>query len=223
MDRRRAIRRTYDRIADRFARTREYPWPEFDEFVADAPDGELGLDVGCANGRHFRGLARRTDRVVGVDVSRELLSVALERLPVDDPDSDSTTPVAPVALLQGDATNLPIATGRVDLAAYVATIHHLPDRAERIRTLDELARVLAPDGRALVSAWSTTHDRFDRESGFDTVVDWTLPDGESVPRFYHIYDFEEFRADLADSDLVVVDAYLSSGNCYGEVIGPDRE
>ncbi|MFC6728796.1 SAM-dependent methyltransferase, partial [Natronoarchaeum mannanilyticum] len=85
------------------------------------------------------------------------------------------------------------------------------------RSLDELARALAPEGRALVSAWSTAHDRFDRSEGFDTTVDWTLPGGETVPRFYHVYDPDEFRADLSASDLAVEDAFLSSGNCYAVV------
>jgi len=82
----------------------------------------------------------------------------------------------------------------VDLAVYVATLHHLPTRESRIASLDELARVLSPRAAALVSAWSTEHDRFDADEGFDTTVDWTLPGGETVPRFYHVYDPAEFRA-----------------------------
>jgi len=68
-----------------------------------------------------------------------------------------------------------------------------------------------------VSAWSTAHDRFDAEDGFDTTVDWTLPGGETVPRFYHIYAPAEFEADVADSDLEPVDFEVSSGNCYATV------
>jgi len=89
----------------------------------------------------------------------------------------------------------------------VATLHHLPTRADRRRSLDELARVLAPDGRALVSAWSTEHDRFDDDGddGFDTTVDWTLPGGEVVPRFYHVYAPDEFQADVAATGLTIDD------------------
>ncbi|ERH11464.1 MAG: hypothetical protein J07HB67_00471, partial [halophilic archaeon J07HB67] len=58
-----------------------------------------------------------------------------------------------------------------------------------------------------------------RETGFDTTVDWTLPGGETVPRFYHVYDPAEFRADLRQSALTVVSTRVSSGNCYA-VVGP---
>jgi len=74
-----------------------------------------------------------------------------------------------------------------------------------------------------VSAWSTAHDRFDREAGFDTTVDWTLPDGEVVPRYYHIYSSAEFERDLAESDLDPVEVDISSGNCYAVVAPPDGE
>lgn len=211
MDDRAAVRDTYDRIAAHFSSTREHPWPEIREFLDDS-DGRVGLDIGCGNGRHAELLADCTDRVVGVDVSRQLLEEATARS--HDHEFDA-------GWVQGDAAQLPIAAAQVDLAVYVAAIHHLPTREARVESLDELARVLAPDGRALVSAWSTTHDRFDRdpdaEEGFDTSVDWTLPGGETVPRFYHIYAPAEFDADLAASTLSVERSFLASGNCYAVV------
>jgi hypothetical protein len=86
--------------------------------------------------------------------------------------------------------------------------------------------VLAPERRALVSAWSTAHDRFDADAdaqtGFDTTVDWTLPGGETVGRFYHIYAPSEFERDVAASGLELVSFELSSGNCYA-VVRPERK
>jgi hypothetical protein len=48
-------------------------------------------------------------------------------------------------------------------------------------------------------------------------VDWTLPGGETVPRFYHIYAPAEFRRELDDSGLSTVSFEVSSGNCYAVV------
>lgn len=218
------VRRTFDRIADHFAKTRHSPWPEVREFLDAAPPGAVGLDLGCGNGRHAELLARRVERTLCADASRELLGIARERLGTGtDPAggnggaNDPAHGSAAVDYLQVDAAAIPLRSGSVDLALYVATLHHLPGRGRRIRSLDELARVLAAGGRALVSAWATTHDRFDRESGFDTTVDWTLPDGETVPRFYHVYDPGEFDRDLAESDLSVRESWESSGNCYAVV------
>ncbi|PSP46562.1 SAM-dependent methyltransferase [Halobacteriales archaeon QH_1_68_42] len=202
-----AVRATYDRIGAHFAKTRANPWPEVEDFL-DGRAGGVGLDIGCGNGRHTALLAECCDRAVGLDASRALLDVAREQA------------YAQSSLAQGDAGRLPLASGSVDLAVYVATLHHLPTRAGRIASLTDLARVLAPGARALVSAWSTDHDRFDADEGFDTTVDWTLPGGETVDRFYHIYDAEEFRADLRESGVAVRSVRVSSGNCYA-VVGPE--
>jgi ubiquinone/menaquinone biosynthesis C-methylase UbiE len=207
-------RATYDRIAEHFAATREYPWPEVESFLAERR-GDVALDLGCGNGRHAELLADRASTVVGLDLSRGLLRTARDR--AADRGFDAS-----LSLVQGDAARVPLATDAVDLAVYVATLHHLRPRAARVASLDELARVLAPGGRALVSAWSTVHDRFDAEAGFDTEVDWTLPGGETVPRYYHIYDPDQFTADLATSDCRVVESFVSSGNCYA-VVGPAGE
>ena len=202
-----AVRATYDRIGAHFAKTRVNPWPEVEDFL-DGRTGGVGLDIGCGNGRHTALLAECCDRAVGLDASRALLGVAREQAHAQS------------SLAQGDAGRLPLASGSVDLAVYVATLHHLPTRAGRIASLTDLARVLAPGARALVSAWSTDHDRFDADEGFDTTVDWTLPGGETVDRFYHIYDAEEFRADLRESGVAVRSVRVSSGNCYA-VVGPE--
>ena len=200
---------TYDRIATHFSKTREYAWPEVESFL-EGRSGTVALDVGCGNGRHTEALAARAETAVGVDLSRGLLDEAVAR-------ARERGFADAAAFVHGDAAALPVRDDAVDLAAYVATLHHLSPRDARVESLNELARVLAPGGVALVSAWSTAHDRFDRDEGFDTTVDWTLPGGETVPRYYHIYSPSEFEADLAESDLEPRHVTVSSGNCYAEV------
>lgn len=207
MTHRRDVRGTFERIAEPFARTREHPWPEVETFLVDRR-AATALDLGCGNGRHSALLAERANRVLAVDAAKSLLSVSRRR---------SAEEGWTAAHLLGDAAALPLATGSVELGLYIATLHHLPSRELRVASLDELARVLAAGGSALVSAWSTEHERFDRSSGFDTTVEWTLADGEAVDRFYHIYDPDEFDRDLGASDLEVTTLVVSSGNCYAVV------
>ena len=208
------VRETYEAIGEHFSKTRAYAWPEVEAFVEAQDPVDTALDLGCGNGRHAELLATRADRVVGLDISHGVLSEARDRAAERE---------FPLALVQGDAARRPLRDGCVDLAVYVATLHHLRDRETRVASLDELARVLAPGGRALVSVWSTEADRFEPDAGFDTTVDWTLPDGEVVPRFYHVYDPDEFAADLRASALAVEETWLAAGNCYGVVRSGGRE
>jgi len=205
------VRAVYDEIAGHFSKTRANPWPEVERFLSGSVCGNrrVGVDIGCGNGRHTELLAAHVERAVGVDLSRGLLGEARGRVGGE------------VGLVQGNAASLPLRTSLVDIGLYVATVHHLPDRATRVESLREVGRVLDPAGRALVSAWSTAHDRFDASAdaseGFDTTVDWTLPGGETVPRFYHIYAPAEFERDLRAAGLTVESVFVSSGNCYAEV------
>ncbi|MEF8771592.1 class I SAM-dependent methyltransferase [Halodesulfurarchaeum sp.] len=201
------IQTVYDRIGSHFSETRQYPWTDVTDFL-ESVVGTIGLDIGCGNGRHTEELARVVETPIGVDLSHTLLTEAITRAAEAD---------FGASFVQGTATKLPVADSTVDVGLYIAAIHHLRSRTARIRSLNELARVLSPDGTALVSSWCTTHDRFDRTNGFDTTIDWTLPDGESVPRFYHIYDPEEFEADVVDSEIECQEAWVSRGNCYAWV------
>ena len=108
-------------IAEHFAATREYPWPEVESFLADRR-GAVALDLGCGNGRHAELLADRAGTVVGVDLSRGLLRAARDRATERGFDDS-------LSLVQGDAARVPLAADAVDLAVYVATLHHLRPRA----------------------------------------------------------------------------------------------
>lgn len=201
------VQTVYDRIASHFTKTREFPWPTVETFL-EQEDGEYGLDIGCGNGRHTELLAQSVNLAVGIDLSKTMLQEAENRAKANG---------FRAAFFQANAAALPFASGQFDVATYIATLHHLPTRATRVKSLNELARVLAPEGIGLVSVWSTEHERFEANAGFDTTVDWTLPDGEIVPRFYHIYDPDEFTADLSTSDLHILTHEIVRGNCYARV------
>jgi ubiquinone/menaquinone biosynthesis C-methylase UbiE len=210
------VQAVYDRIADHFAKTREYAWPEVEAFVDDEGDRrglDRALDIGCGNARHAELLAEQGAAVVGVDVSRELLATAQRRRRDRGFAAD---------LVHGDAAALPFGANSFSQVVYVATLHHLRPAATRRRSLAEVGRVLAPGGRALVSAWSTAHDRFGRDASFETDIEWTLPGGETVDRYYHIYDPDAFRDALAAvPEIDCLSMRVSSGNCYAVVAPAD--
>ncbi len=199
------VRDTYERIAGDFDRTRSSPWPAVQRFVETATSVQNALDIGCGNGRHLELLHTSASRTVGIDISRALLEVSARRQ------------LSGVELIEASASRLPFHDGFAQLVLYIATMHHLPSTNTRVASLDELARVLSDDGEGLVSVWSVTHDRFDTDEAFDTLVDWTLPSGETVPRYYHIYDRPSFDRELSESDLEVIRSWEEAGNLYAHV------
>ena len=203
-----AVRETFDRIADHFARTRTTPWEEVTSFLDHRDSVDVGLDLGCANGRHLPVLARRCNRTIGIDISRQLL-VGARR-------NHRTVST----ILQGDATAIPMISDAVDLVLYIATIHHLPSEDERRQSLNELQRIMRSDGTVLLSTWSVTHDRFEDIEPGDHFIPWTLPNGEQFDRYYHLYDLENFEATIRSSRLQVDRVWESGGNCWAIARSP---
>jgi ubiquinone/menaquinone biosynthesis C-methylase UbiE len=108
-------------------------------------DGDLRgrrvLDVGCGTGRLAAALAERGAKVWGVDSSPEMLAQAREVAGRN------------VGLKQGRAEALPFRDGWFDRAV-MRLVVHLVDRS---LALPELARVLAPGGRALIATFAPAH------------------------------------------------------------------
>ena len=202
------VRRCYDRIAQEFAETRQTPWPEVETFLRGFDRRQLGLDLGCANGRHVPALLNRTDHVIGVDVSRNLLTIG-----------NQSIGNRRVHWIQGDAVSIPIVDEVVDIGLFIATLHHMRHHTQRVAALDDLNRVLARDGRMLISVWSVTHGRFDVDDLGDQIVPWTLASGEQIDRYYHIFDQSSFEALLNASSVTVITTFTSGGNEYA-IVGP---
>ena len=108
--------------------------------------GRRVLDVGCGTGVLAAALAEReAARVWGIDAEPAMLDVARARVP------------AGVGLRVGSADALPFRDAWFERAVLRLVIH-LVDRA---RALPELARVIAPGGRAAIATFDPTHfERF---------------------------------------------------------------
>jgi SAM-dependent methyltransferase len=93
------------------------------------------LDAACGTGRYSAYLAGRGHRVIGVDRSRAMLAKARAKLPKID-------------FRDGDLEALPLQSGSVDAAVCALALVHLPEVGKAIA---ELARVVRPGGRVIVS------------------------------------------------------------------------
>jgi SAM-dependent methyltransferase len=104
--------------------------------------GRRVLEVGCGTGVLTAALAERTaGRVWAVDAEPAMVEIARARLPKS------------AAVRVGRAEELPFRDGWFERAV-MRLVVHLVDRAQ---ALPELSRVLAPDGRAVIATFDTSH------------------------------------------------------------------
>ena len=100
---------------------------------------KLAVDLGCGTGRVLPRLARRAERVVGIDFAPELLRVARTRVGDDDR----------IQLKRADLSR-PL---RAPLSAELVTCVNVllaPKEAVRVSMLRNCRRVLAPGGRLVL-------------------------------------------------------------------------
>lgn len=117
----------------------------FDDRVASLaiekllPGDLVVADIGCGTGSLTLELARFARKVIGIDLSREMLRRARAAV--------AERGLRNIELRRGDALDLPLESRRVDAAFCVMVLHFLEDPACAIR---ELCRVTRPGGSVIV-------------------------------------------------------------------------
>lgn len=107
---------------------------------------DLILDLGSGACWCSDWLERLNRRAVAVDISLDMLRLGRTRLPRPDR----------ARLVVGDMEHLPFITGAFDKAFCLSAAHHVPSIE---KALEEICRVLAPDGSALFSEPGKGHSR----------------------------------------------------------------
>jgi len=109
--------------------------------AAELRAGERVLDIGCGTGNAALLAADHGAEVVGVDPAARLLDVARAR--AADEGKAAT-------FERGDTASLPVADASVDVVLSVFGVVFAPDPAAAAA---EIARVVAPTGRVVLTAW----------------------------------------------------------------------
>jgi SAM-dependent methyltransferase len=103
--------------------------------LLDPLQTSLVLDAACGTGRYSTYLAARGHRIIGVDLSPAMLTKARQKLPQSE-------------FREGDLEALPLEPASVDVAVCALAMVHL-QKVDRAVT--ELARVVRPGGRVIIS------------------------------------------------------------------------
>jgi SAM-dependent methyltransferase len=113
--------------------------------AADFAGGRRVLELGCGAGQGFGLVGRNAVSLVGADFSTALLRSAKDHYG------------ARVPLVRLSAESLPFEANSFDLVLFFEATYYVPDME---RAFDEIARVLAPNGRALFSNHNPEHPSF---------------------------------------------------------------
>ena len=180
---------TYDAVAaDFLARNadRSVLRPHIERFAAHVPRPGVVLDLGagpCCDSAELRALGLR---VLSVDRSRGMLTVARERYPGPR--------------VQADLRRLPFASGVAQGAWASASLLHLP-RHELAPALAGIREVLAPSGALFVSLKRGSGERWETERY-----------GAEQPRWFTYFSEKEVDAALRCAGFEIIHAESRAGS-----------
>ncbi|MFC1915967.1 class I SAM-dependent methyltransferase [Chloroflexota bacterium] len=158
------------------------------------------LNLGCAHGPDFLPFAQRFD-LYGVDFSSEMLKFA-QRF------SEKFNFKASLSV--ADVRHLPYPNGTFNWVISVATYHHLKDKEERLKALQELRRVLKPGGEAFITVWNRWQPRFWFRRK-EIAIPWRSRN-KTLHRYYYLFSYWELKRIAKKAGFEILKSF--SENAY---------
>ena len=206
----------YEQIASHFSSTRYKPWPIIERFLNGLPDGSVGLDIGCGNGKYL--MVNPNVFIVGSDRSSNLVAIAAKH--------------QPHTALVSDILDLPHPKGVFDFAISIAVVHHLSTLERRVQATVSIMQHLKSGGRALIFVWAleqgSSRRGWNENDEQDVIVPWVTrgskknaanggngtSEDKVFNRYYHLYAQGELERDIVSAGGVVEDSGYEKDNWW---------
>lgn len=202
---------------DRRKEEAEYGLGEHEQaFVKKFPKCSRLLDIGCASGRLCFALAKLGYTITGIDVAEKQIEQAqriAERENID------------VTFLHYEPPTLPFADATFT-AAFMENVYcYIPHRTARIAFLEEVARVLYPNGRLFLSnsvldgifddyepIYDNNYQKF--ASDYETLEEGDNFYSEEKSVYVHHFFADDLKAELKESPFRLLESSVKNEKVY---------
>lgn len=202
MDISNSVRDVYNYIANDFNNTRHKIWNVIEKFINSLNSGCTVADIGCGNGKNMY-LSRKDIKFKGMDFSTEFVKICLSK---------------GLDVIEGNILNIPFNSDYFDNVICIAVVHHLSERNDRIKAIQELLRITKPGGKILIYVWAFNQPENSKRKfkTNDEMVPYKKINGEVYFRYYHLYNKGELEDDIhnAGSNINIVESGYEYGNYY---------
>jgi ubiquinone/menaquinone biosynthesis C-methylase UbiE len=141
------------------------------------------LDIGCGSGRNLLPFAKSGFQCFGIDFSEEMLKFASQSAKQNK---------IKLGLKYGWAQKIPFPTNSFDYALSIALLHHLK-KEDHLHALQEMLRVLKPEGIGLVTVWNHFNPKFWKFLlKKEAFVPWKINEKTNW-RYYYFFSFFELK------------------------------
>jgi SAM-dependent methyltransferase len=219
----------YQSCAESFSKTRQRVQPGVMRIINQTIPNDKSvsiLDLGCGNGELARVLMDSGGRIQyrGLDFSLPLIKSGS-----DLPSSDSFQANFMEADLLQDNWSSKMTPGEYDRVFCFAVLHHFPGVENRIRFIQKVHELMAPDGVFAFSVWQflnsprlvkriqpweradLTSDQVDAN---DFLLDWRAECEERPLRYVHHFTLEELDEIRTKTGFRIFDRFSSDGHTH---------
>ena len=189
------VKDIYNKIGHHFDHTRGYSWSWIEEFKNKyCNPHSIVYDIGCGSGRNLI----KSPTWIGIDNSETFINICREK---------------GFNTLQADMTNIPLPDDSADRIMSIASFHHLYTVERRLQSLNEMKRLIKPNGKILLSVWSVVQPKKTRRTfkHGDTIVTWDKH-GEIFERYYYIFKIDEIKELFHNVGLKIESHMWDCGN-----------
>lgn len=195
------VQEVYEKIAKHFSNTRVYTWDWIREFIDMQQSCSVIYDIGCGNGRNIidNQSIEKNLKFVGIDNCREFLNICKGR---------------GIEVVEASMTNIPLNAETADAIICIASFHHLSQIEDRIKSLQEMRRLVKTGGKILISVWAKeqpTKTRRTFEKHGHNIVEWNKF-GEKYERYYYIFERKEIEKLFRAVNLSILSYKFECGN-----------
>ena len=189
------VKDIYNKIGHHFDHTRGYSWSWIEEFKNKyCNPHSIVYDIGCGSGRNLI----KSPTWIGIDNSETFINICREK---------------GFNTLQADMTNIPLPNDSADIIMSIASFHHLYTVERRLQSLNEMKRLIKPNGKILLSVWSVVQPKKTRRTfkHGDNIVTWDKH-GEIFERYYYIFKIDEIKELFHNVGLKIESHIWDCGN-----------
>lgn len=131
------------------------------------------LDFGCGSGNLSKAIASTSFRIIGIDISFDLLKLATQQNNLQES-----------SFLQYDGTTIPLKNQMIDYATTYVVLNHIIDDQRLSGALKEIHRVLGPHGKLIC---------IEQTRKVGQLTDNGLKNQRSVEQFRSVFNLAGFR------------------------------
>lgn len=208
---------TYDIISSDWNEKRKYNWKPVKDFLEQIQNKEnlKLLDLGCGTGRDLElalDLGFSKENLSGCDFSKGQLEIVKKK---------------GFNIKISEITQLDFKNEEFDVIICIAAHHHLLEKKEQIKALEEMKRVLKKTGHILLCNWfpekTFLEDQLKKKK-FEFIdkeekkvkVTYTF-ENKKYDRYYYLFDQEELENLCKNAGFKIKKTEVFNGNIYFEL------